>query len=199
MRAPKFDRFAAFPNGWKTPAKPEAVRVFKNIDVAYDYAKKQRRNGYIARVMMPSNSSNSAEVEIISRAFSPCGMSKYYQTERSTGETVVEVWSYGELLKYLATTFTPQEILQTFVALLDEGEKSIARHEIRRMDGADANKRRAEETAAEQREMFRQLREQYPVEKVSKDWLIRDKICGAHPRKPGWKMRTVKTNLKGLK
>ena len=196
-RAPKFDRFAAFPNGWKTSAKPEKVRVFKDFDDAHDYAEQQRRNGLIARVMMPSHSFQLGGVEAVSEAFSTCGMSRFYQTDKS--ETVVEAWSCGELLKYLATTFTPQEILQTFVALLDEGEKSIARHAIRRMDGADANMGRAEATAAEQRKMYCQLREQYPVEKVSKDWLLREKICKTHPRTPGWKMRTVKANLKGLK
>ena len=201
-RAPKFDRFAVFPIGWKNPGKPKIVRVFEDCYHAYEYADQQRRKGYLARVMMRGNYSGSEysfDVEFTSKIFSPCGISRFNQADNWTGETVVEVWTHAELLKYMATTFTQREIIESFVALLDEGEKSIARHEIRRMDGADANKGRAEATAAEQRELFRQLREQYPVEKVSKEWLIREKICGAHPRKPGWKIRTVKANLKGLK
>lgn len=197
-KAPKFDRFAVFPNGWKLPVKPKHVRVFIDDDEPYAYAERQREKGYIARVMMPKHKDAFPDNEIISKAFSPCQMSQFYKSDKSD-ETVVEVWAAEDFLKYLATTFTQTEILETFVALLDEGERTIARLAVRQMDGAGANKTRAETTAAEQRELFRQLRGKYPVEKVSKDWLIREKICGAHPRKPGWKMRTVKANLKGLK
>ena len=198
-KAPKFARFAVFPNGWKLPVKPKRVRVFNDDDdEAYVYAERQRKNGFIARVMIPGRKDAFPDNEIISRAFSPCQMSLFYKSDRSD-EIVVEVWTAEDFLKYLATTFTQTEILETFVALLDEGEKSIARLAVRQMDGAGANKTRAETTAAEQRELFRRLREKYPADKVSKDWLIREKLCGAHPRKPGWKMRTVIANLKGLK
>ena len=193
----KLKRLVVLPFGWKNPAGPDRVEIFQNNakEAAYEYAEEQKIKGYHARVLGPMSKAKEAQYFDSNVFFSQL-------RKPSTPEYegwAVEVWRLGEFLKYLATIYSQSEMLDV---VMDLAKRGGAQQEIlheRQRKAATANEARAKRTAKAQRALFVKLRKSYPVEKVSKDWLIREKICKKHPRKTGWGRRTVINNLKGLK
>ena len=192
----KKSRIAIFPVGWKNPAPPIRKVRFETQAAAINYAEKQQRNGVFVRISLERPKPEEMAQPELPEWLPP--LTLRFGTKNKPGWYVWE-WTPANYLKHIATEYSEVELLTAFIISTHFREYSDRKFASCRNTGAEANKSRAERAAAEQRELFRQLREQYPVENVSKDWLIREKICGAHPRKPGWKMRTVTANLKGLK
>ena len=109
---------------------------------------------------------------------------------------VVEVWEPAKYLQYCSVAYSQSELLDHIGRVYLSFNLEHLIQETKRQIATENNMGSSKQRRDEQRSLFMKLREKHPVAKVSKEWLIRKKV--AHPRKLGWRIRTVKKNLKGL-
>lgn len=184
-------RIAVFPVGWKNPAKPLRVRFFDDAaddeaeEKASRYVAEQVRKGFFARIVSPMMDFKANPVVFLDD--DECCKRRRLWT--------VEVWKPGEYLKFLATDFSQVELLDAMQKHIASARREQFSMDARQASGVAKIRANKDSTAEKQRALFNELREQHGPG-VKKEWLLR-KVCDAHKRKRGWKMRTVKRNLKG--
>ena len=182
-----------FPPKWRNPAVPASIHMYSLDDEqeareamkaatnAGHYARMLRYSEWLADAMFYDPGQFGTRLDGVLT----CGHPDY----------VVEVWEPAKYLLYCSVAYSQSELLDHIgrVYLSFNLERLI--QETKRQIATDNNMDGSKQRRDEQRSLFKKLRVEYP--QVKKDWLIH-KICASHPRKPGWKIRTVKKNLKGL-
>lgn len=182
-----------FPPKWRNPAVPASRHMYSRNDehearkammiasTAGHYARMLRYGEWLADALFHDPGQFGTRLDGVLT----CGHPDY----------VVEVWEPAKYLQYCSVAYSQSELLDHIGRVyssfkLDHLIQGTKRHIATKNNIGESKQRRDE-----QRSLFKKLRVEYP--QVKKDWLIH-KICASHPRKPGWKIRTVKKNLKGL-
>lgn len=185
-----------FPPNWRNPAVPEGTHMYSRGDEqdAHKAMKAATTAGRYARLLRSSEWLADALFHDPGQFETRLG----YAMDCRRFDYILEVWEPSTYLRYCSVAYSQNELLdhigRVYLSFNLEHLIQDTKREIGTKNNMDGSNQRREE----QRRLFMKLRETYPVAKVSKEWLIREKICKAHPRKLGWGIRTVKKNLKGL-
>jgi hypothetical protein len=118
--------------------------------------------------------------------------------EAKAGGFVVESWEPWDYLRQeMYPCWTVEEIVGAHVDYGAGGaDIEFHRHKAKER-GLDHLKAGAAQRKAEQRAEFQRLKEAHPDWKKKESFLR--EIAKVHPRKTGWKLRTLKKNLAGVK
>lgn len=110
---------------------------------------------------------------------------------------VVEVWAAADYDRRESELFT---VAERAAARAVYTHDAIYFHKVKparaRAKGTAQNRAAKNARRTEQRRLFAKIRADHP--KVKRDWILR-KMAAKHPRKTGWKLRTLKANTAGLK